>query len=136
METEPHPPPTLRARLQTHRLTFQSVGDKDVVSAPPHLPAGGDSPHLPVGSILDFPQPLWVSARGAAVVRGRGLLPQRLMRALVIVLLPELVEALLLRAPVASRRRSRGLLQRSMHPLMPPVLLRLARGDMLGHNPN
>src|ERR1043166_878886 len=49
------------------------------------------------------------------------------MGPLLIIFSPKLIEALLLSAQTARRWRRRRLFQSSMHPLMPPVLLRGSR---------
>jgi len=57
------------------------------------------------------------------------------MRAFVVVLVTTAIDARLLRLQIATGRM-RGLgLQRSMHPLMAPVLLRGGGCDQLGQNP-
>jgi len=53
-----------------------------------------------------------------------GYLPQRLVRALLVVLPAPLVEAYLLRLPVRLRRTSRRRLEGAVHALVPPILVR------------
>src|SRR5436309_2700292 len=65
----------------------------------------------------------------------RRMHPERLMRAILVVLLLEPIKALLLQAQALRRRSRRLCLQRPMHPFMPAVLLRLALLDALMDNP-
>ena len=63
------------------------------------------------------------------------LVVQALMRVLVIEYVAEVIEAALLCAKGCRRRFRRVLLQRAMHPLMAPVLLRSACLNALMHDP-
>ena len=57
------------------------------------------------------------------------------MRTDVIKLLPEGIKPLLLRGHIRLRRSCRVRLQRAVHPLMPPILLWMARFDQIRTNP-
>src|SRR5439155_1453803 len=83
-----------------------------------------------IGERLEAP----VDARGARVDDRGHLHAQRLMRALLVVALDEGIEARLLLEHVRLGRPRRLSLQREMHPLVPAVLLGLARLDALDAN--
>ena len=60
---------------------------------------------------------------------------QRFVRTLFVILSPKTIKGPLLRAPVGRRRRSRLLLQRAMHALVPSVLFRMSGRNALRHDP-
>src|ERR1700747_1686670 len=100
----------------------------EYISPPPaYLSSRRHPTHFPIRRVFHFSQSFWIHPRRCLVVARRCLLSQRFMRPLLVVFLSELVEALLLRPPVASRRLGRLLFQRPVHSLVPPVLLRLSR---------
>src|SRR3990170_2317260 len=57
------------------------------------------------------------------------------MRSHLVELLPKPIELTLLRSQAAPRRDGGFLLERSVHPLVHPILLRLPRLDQLGIDP-
>src|SRR6204780_875797 len=135
VKAEPHSPVPVVDLLQAHRFAFQRVSDKDILPRPAHLAATRYPARVPVGRILYRPRPARIGSVRSSIMADRRLLSQSFMRALLVVLLAKLVETRLLRAPIAGRRLSRFLFQRPMHPLMAPVLLRLAGLDVFGRDP-
>src|SRR5439155_7752127 len=101
---------------------------------PPDPPVGADVPDPEAVRVLERRQPVGHRPRRGRVTRGRRLLVERLVRALVIELLAKDVELALLRRQTPGRRPGRLGLQRAMHPFMAPVLGRPARLDQPGEN--
>src|SRR5437868_2352325 len=124
---KPQAPDTIIDLLQPHRLVRQRVRNEDHFAMPTNLPATSHLAHLPGFGILDRRRMPWILAhRGLIPRRGCGLI-ESLMRTILVVLAPELIEAALLRAPVGGGGTRGGLLQGAMHAFMPSVLLRLSR---------
>src|SRR5579884_2034941 len=111
------------------------MADEQTLSAPAHLASLGHLAHLPVTPVLRPGNPLRERTRGGPVQRRRYLLAQRLMRALVIVLLLKLAKAPLLLAHGAGRRLHGRFPQSAMHALVTAILLRVPGLDALTHNP-
>src|SRR3989441_12104583 len=78
------------------------------------------------------PRAVRTRRRGIAAL-GRRVV-ERFVGPLGIVALAEAIEAALLRRQVRLRRAGRRGLQRFVHPLVPPILLRVCRLDQLGPN--
>src|SRR3990167_7345865 len=105
----------------------QRFRDEHQTAAPPDLAGRTHAANLLVGTIARVLETLTEGARRGAVEVDRRLLAERLMRPLDVVLLAEPVEVALLLARGRSRRIASLGLERSVHPLMAAVLLRLAR---------
>src|ERR1035438_3705783 len=108
--------------------------DEHVSIGPSHLASRRDSAHLPIRGVFRLLDPLRKEPRRRLIATIRSLLPERLVRALFVVLLTKPVEAFLLAAPVGRWRRRGFLLERAMHAFVPSVLLRFTGGDALRHN--
>src|SRR6266852_6809633 len=105
--------------------------DVDPAAVPANAAIGADIPHLEPIRVLERRRAIRHRARRRFIARRRRLLIERLMRALVVELLAEDVEAALLRRQ-APRRRPCGLgLQGPVHPFMPAVLVRAPGLDEL-----
>ncbi len=114
---------------QPDRFSAQSFAHKHALVLPRKLPPFCHSPHPGSGHACRIRPHRW------SVYRTRRLHLQRFVRPLFVVLAPESIECSLLRPPVRRRWRRCLLLQRAMHPLVPPVLFRMARRDPLRHDP-
>jgi len=113
------------------RLSDESLAQEDATAEPLDLAVAAYPSHLMIGGILRFSEPTGVGSRRRLIMCGRGIETKRLMRALLVEDPSEVVETLLLRPLIGCRRVRGRLLQRSVHPLMTAVLLRLARRDPL-----
>src|SRR3990167_1676305 len=114
----------------------QRFRDEHQTAAPPDLAGRTHAANLLVGTIARVLETLTEGARRGAVEVDRRLLAERLMRPLDVVLLAEPVEVALLLARGRSRRIASLGLERSVHPLMAAVLLRLARINPLQPDPH
>src|SRR5580658_10658820 len=117
--------PAIVDGLQGDAFSLQSFADKDLVMCPGELPAGRHAAHRHRGVVLRFGQAgrIWTRRRGVATVRSTHA--QRLVRALLIELAAELIEAALLGAAVGRHRTHGFLLQGEMHAFVPSVLFRM-----------
>jgi transposase len=129
----PHPVVDL---LQPHVLADAHGGDVDPgVLLPADAAVGAHVAHLEPIGILERRELRRHLPWRELVTGGRRVHVQRLVRPLLVELLPEVVELALLR-PATARWRARRLgLERAVHALVTPVLLRLARLDELGQHP-
>ena len=82
--------------------------------------------------VLNLRQPIRVGPRRRLVDRVRRLHPQRLMRADFVVIVAKAIQFQLLAAPVLGRPQVQ--LQRAMHALVAPVLLRMTGLNALRHD--
>jgi hypothetical protein len=121
-----HLPQPVGDLLERHVLLREHVAHVHPVDAPAHAAVAADAPHLPVRRVLGRGQPPRVRAAATARSSSPASPGQRLVRALGVVLAAEAVEHALLR-PRVRRRGPGGLrLERAVHALVPPVLLRRA----------
>src|SRR5215813_8762800 len=127
-----HQPVATLGLEDADRLADQRLADEDQLARPFDLAVAAHSAHRNLVAIVRILDPIRVAPRRRHVPRGRGLLSQRLVRPLIVVDRAERVEPFLLGWQTGGRRRRRLLVEGAMHPLMPPILLRLARHNPLG----
>src|SRR6266850_4680325 len=127
-----HQPVATFGFADANRFADQRLADKDQLTGPFDLAVAAHPADRDIAAIARLVNPLRVGPRRGLVDRSRRLLSQRLVRSLVVVNRTKLLEALLLRRQAVGGRRGGLLLERAMHPLVPPVLLRLAGNDPLG----
>jgi hypothetical protein len=121
--------------LESDRVWREGVGDEEQALLEPKGPGVGDALDEKVARILDRREPGVVRARRWPV-QGRGRPPsQMLMRPLVVVLPSEEIEGPLLGGQRGARWPNGVGLEGLVHPLVGPVLLRVAREDALVLNP-
>src|SRR5271156_67064 len=121
-------------RFHADALSAQTLADKDLCAFPEESSVPINSLGLDVAVVFRFSNSIRIKARRTLVASGRGLLLQRLVRAFLIELLAESIKRFLLRSPVGRRRFSRLGLQRPMHALVTPILLRMTWLDPLRLN--
>src|SRR5215469_130045 len=114
------------------RLTDQCLAYKDQLARPFDLAVAAHAALGNVVAIVRLRKPIRIGPRRGLIQRGRRPLSQRLVRPLIIVDRAERVKLLLLRQQTGGWRRRRLLLERAMHPLVPPILLRLDGDNPLG----
>ena len=118
--------------LKTHVVFVQRVADEHLAAKHPNGAVTAHSPHQVVGRIVVGLDALGHASGRAVVHLRRSLHPQGLMRPLFVELLPKPIKLLLL-GPQAAGGRERGLLlERPVHLLVHPGLLRPAWLDQLG----
>src|ERR1700722_2160086 len=118
-----------------NRLVDENLADKDEVAAPFDFTVAAYPPHGVIGVIPGLFDAIRIGAPRGLVVAARRLLAERLVRPLVVVVRAEPIEAALLLV-WGGGRWLRGLfLERPMHALVPPVLLRGARIDAFEPDP-
>src|SRR6516162_2294269 len=127
-----HQPVTARGLDDADRLADQCLTDKNQLARPFDLAVAAHAAHRNLVTIVRILDPIPIGARRRLVQRTRRPLSQRLVRPLIVVDRAEGVEPLLLAWQTGGWRRCRLLLERAVHPLVPPILLRLARHDPLG----
>src|SRR6185369_5122641 len=101
-------PDSVRNLLQADVFPDADGGDVDPPTVPSNAAVGTDVTDFEAIRVLERRQPVGHRAIRGGVARGRRLLVEGLVRALVIELLAKAIEAALLRGE-AARRRSRGL---------------------------
>src|SRR5215216_5154786 len=117
-----------------NEFTRHSLADEDALAPPFDLAVAVDPANLVIFVIAGL-RPIRHRSRRGRIKLTRYSLPQRFVRAFLVVMPPERIETRLLR-PGIRRRRPRGLLlQRAMHPFVPAVLLRRGRSDEARFNP-
>src|SRR5271167_2577981 len=116
------------------RLADQRLAEEDHVAAPTDLAIAADLAHGVIGIVPGLLNLIGIgSRRGPIAARGRHL-AERLVRAIVVEIVAEAVEARLLFGRRGGRW-TRGLrLERGMHALVTPILLRRAGLDALQTN--
>ncbi len=113
----------------TDKLTGKGLADENDAALPLDLACVAHAPDLMIGIIPGIPEAIRHGFRRRCVKLRRGPLTQGFVRALLVVVPAEGVEAGLLFVGIA-RRRTRGLrLQGAMHPLMAAIVLRRSRAD-------
>ena len=118
--------------LKTHVVFVQRVADEHLAAKHPNGAVTAHSPHQVVGRIVVGLDALGhASGRGLVDLR-RSLHAQRFVRADLVELLAKAVELLLLTSQAAGGRDGCFLLQRAVHPLVDPVLLRFPGFNQLG----
>src|SRR5215469_10252111 len=127
-----HQPVTPRGLDDADRLADQRLADKDQLARPFDLAVAAHAAHRNLVAIVRILDPIRIGPWRRLVQRTRRPLSQRLVRPLIVIDRPEGVEPLLLARQTGGWRCRRLLLERAVHPLVPPVLLRLARHDPLG----
>src|SRR5215472_15525605 len=125
-----HQPVTALGLANADRLADQCLTDKDQLARPFDLAVAAHAAHRNLVTIVRILEPVQIGPRRRLVPRSRRLLPQRLVWPVIVVDRTERVEPLLLRRQTGGRRCRRLLVERAVHPLVAPILLRLAR-----HNP-
>src|SRR5262245_10480514 len=119
---------------KTDRLTDQDLADEDEFAAPLDLAVAAHAAHRERVGIDHFAHRTWIGPRRWDVVGSRCLESERLVRPLFVEVAAERVKARLL---LGDRRGRRGCgfgLERAVHALMTPVLLRLSRINPLRNN--
>src|SRR6266851_5952100 len=116
-------PDAVRDLFQADIFPDADGGDVHPPAVPPNAAVGADVADFEAIRVLERWQPVRHRPVRRGVAGRRRLLIERLVRALVVELLPKSIEAALLRGE-AARRRARGLgLQGAVHAFMPAVLL-------------
>src|SRR5512135_1005111 len=118
-------------RPQADGLADEGFAEEDEVALPFDLAVGADPADRNIAAVLGLAQAAVPAPRRAAIAADRRPLPEGLVRAVVIVAVPEGVEAFDLGFQRAGRRARRLLLERQVHALMTAVLLGLAGRDAL-----
>src|SRR5882724_98520 len=113
------------------RLAGKRLADVDELAAPFDLAAGADASDGMVGIVPGLLDAARIGSRRGVVAAGRGDLPQGLVRAVIVEVVAEAVEARLLLGGRGGRRLGGFRLERAMHALVPAVLLRRAGIDPL-----
>ena len=126
-----HQPITVSGLGDADGFASQGLAYKYGAATPLDLTAGSHAPHGVAGVVPRLSELLWVMAGRGLIDTGRRFLADRLVRAMVVVVIAESIEALLLFAWARCRRPGGLLLQGSVEALMTAVLLRLARLDPL-----
>ncbi len=107
----------------------QSLADEGVLASPFDFAPRAHPPRLMVGVVPRVLDARRHRARRGRIEVGRRPLPERLVRPLLVIVTAERVEARLLLIGVGGRRPRGLLLERTMHALMAPVLLRRGGPD-------
>src|SRR5579863_4187389 len=102
-----HQPITALGLGNPDRFANQRLAEKNQLPAPADLAVRAHSPHCLRRFILRLFQPLRIPPRARPVTAGRGLLPQRLVRPLLVVDRAKAIKAVLLRRQRPRRRRRR-----------------------------
>src|ERR1700746_2908990 len=102
-----------------------SASPTDQLARPFDLTVAAHTAHRNVVSIVRILDPIRIAPRRRLEQQSRRPLSQRLARPLLVVDRAESVKPRLLRRQIGGRRRRRLLVERAVHPLVPPVLLRL-----------
>ena len=97
---------------------------KDQLARPFDLAVAAHAAHRNLVTIVRILDPIPIGARRRLVQRTRRPLSQRLVRPLIVIDRAEGVEPLLLAGQTGGWRRCRLLLERAVHSLVSPVLLR------------
>ncbi len=113
----------------------EEVRDEDLLTVPSDGGVLGDEPELEVVGIGDLRQPTRKRPERGLVDRSGRLLIQGLMGSFLVVDAPEVIEGALLSGERSTWRFGRVPLERSVHALVPAVLLRLSGLDERGCNP-
>lgn len=121
--------------FQSNIPAAEEVAHANPAALPAHAPHLADPADLEVVGILRLDRPLRKGAVGGLIERSGRLETERLVGPLVIEDIPELVEPALLSPQVFPRRLRCPSFERSVHPLMPAVLLRLSGLDLLRPDP-
>src|SRR4051794_4472042 len=122
-------PVTGRGLGDADGLAGERLADEDAVTAPADVAAGPHAALGAVGRIGGRFDPLGVASWRGRIVSRRRDLAQGLVRPHIVVIVPPGVEARLLGGAVRGGRAGGLALQRFVHALVPPVLLRLAGID-------
>src|SRR5215472_6717159 len=125
-----HQPVTTLGLANADRLADQCLTDKDQLARPFDLAVAAHAAHRNLVTIVRILDPVRIGPRRRLVPRSRRLLSQRFVRPLLVVDRAERVEPLLLRRQTGGRGCRCLLVECAVHPLVAPILLRLAR-----HNP-
>ena len=112
-------------------LTAERLADETQAPLPPDLPTASDAPHRPRSLIDPWRFHLPIDPLGAPIQALRRHLSQGLVRSLPVELSHPGVKTLLLRCRAVSRWSGRFGFQRAMHPLVPAILLRPTRRNVL-----
>ena len=121
--------------LHTNMLTGEQVADVDPPGIPVDQAAVADAMRVDIARVDELGQALRIRPGRRSVEARRRALCQRLMRTLRIVVLAEQVEAPLLYRSVGCRGLGGRSLERAVHALVAPVLLRTTWLNTLGHDP-
>src|SRR5271156_6372169 len=124
-------PVAIVGRLHADEFSSQTLADKDLCAFPEEGSIRINSLGLHAGVVFRFRHSIRIASRRTVVASGRCLLRHRLMRALLVELLAESIKSLLLCSPVGRWRFRRLGLQRPMHALVTPILLRMTWLDPL-----
>lgn len=133
--TEVAGPDPVAHLLEAHVLPHEEQTHKNFPVVPLDGSVPGYPPDLEVPGVLRGGQVLWKGLLRRLVDRGRGLLLERFMGPLVIVDPPEPIEGPLLGPHRFLGRTGGPGLQRTVHPFVASVLLRLAGLDPLRDDP-
>ena len=110
--------------FETDVLARQRVRDAHPSLLPADAAIAADEPDFKVPGVFERGQAPWPLARRGQIVLRRCLLIERFVRPIVVVFLAEAIEAELLGAQRPAWGTRRFGLERAMHALMAPVLLR------------
>jgi len=121
--------------LQADIVLLQGIADEDLVAKHADSAVAAYPADQKVGRVVVGLDAAGHGSGGGAVELGRPLHVQALVRAEVVGLLAEVVELALLGREAAPGRDGGIPLERAVHPLVHPVLLRLPRLDQLGVDP-
>ena len=114
---------------QADRFARQRFADEGAFASPSDFACRANPAHLMVGVIPGILDALRHGARRRPIEIGWRPLAQRLVRTLLVVMAAESVKARLLVAGVSGRRLGGLRLERAVHALMSPVLLRRSGPD-------
>src|SRR5260370_23925278 len=120
--------------MRSYILGDECLADENQFAMPPDLAVAADPAQLEVGGLVRILEPVRISSRRRRVVPCRRSLAERLMRALMIDLGAERIEAPLLGRRGGGWRAGALDLEGPMHSFMASVLLRLAGLDSLRRN--
>src|SRR5579871_1537538 len=127
--------PAIIHRQQAHGLSPENLTQEHFLFLPAKMAFLLHPVHQHRIRILRFRHMGWEASRRQLIHRSRCPHSQRFMRTHSVVFLAEPLHHSLLLAPIACWWLGCLLLQRAMHPLMPPVLLRMPSFNPLRHNP-
>lgn len=128
--------PTILGFRNTNHFSYKGLAHKDEFPPPLYLPVRPDSSHLRQRWVLHIPKPFGIWHGRWQVQTGWRHLSQGFMWALCVINREEAIAPFLLSLGSSCRWFHGFLLEGTVHPFMPPVLLRMSWFDALRHNPH